>query len=90
MTLSNGFYEYARVDIAAEALPAALAMVPSTMKLVGSVVGPGGAASGTVRLVFDVTHTDLPGGEWTGVFTVKGGTLTATWGLIETEAQPNG
>lgn len=76
MTQANGFREYARVDIAAEILASVLPLVPSTMQLMGSMDG---AAPGVVRLMFDVTDTGLPGGEWTGTMTHKGATLIAEW-----------
>lgn len=65
----------AYLDVAPELLGQFLALLPSTMRVIGSA-----EARDVVRLAIDVTNTPHVGGPWIATVTIDGASLTAKFG----------
>lgn len=69
----------ATLDVAAELLPDMHALLPKTVRIIGSADLAG---EQKVRLRLDVTHSGLAGGPWAGDVRDAGGVRTATFGPV--------
>lgn len=74
--LADRVREFAVLDVAVELLAHIPAMLPGTIKIVGSAPSTGGV----VRLVLDVTHTGAKGGQWTATVEDDGRSRWITFG----------
>ncbi len=67
----------ARLDVAPELLGQLMAVLPGSIRIIGSEETN---MNGVVRLVLDVTGTGERGGYWSAIWKIEGSVVTITFG----------